>query len=143
MESMSLKDLENTLDNLISNLRKDFQRIHEAPEQPLDDIKLSKKPGVYMIFFEGKLQYIGSTKDLHTRIKRLLSGKKRYHTLARKLCEMRCWEESKVSDFLKSKAIIKFIESSCIYRARILENVLIAIYQPTYNKSLRELLKKS
>ena len=132
-------------EQIISALKRDFERIHVAQEMPLSEAKPSKgKPGVYMLFFEGNLQYVGSSKNLYKRIRsNLLSGDEKSHTLINKLCKLReNWDKYKARKFLKSSAKIKFIKTDSVENAKILEGVLIAVYKPYYNKSLKQLLKE-
>ena len=132
-------------EQIVFALKRDFERIHIAQEIPLSEAKPSKgKPGVYMLFFEGNLQYVGSSKNLYERIRsNLLSGNEKSHTLINKLCKLReNWDKHKARRFLKSSAKIKFIEVDSVEKAKILEDILIAVYKPYYNKSLKQLLKE-
>ena len=132
-------------EQIVFALKRDFERIHIAQEIPLSEAKPSKgKPGVYMLFFEGNLQYVGSSKNLYERIRsNLLSGNEKSHTLINKLCKLReNWDERVAKNFLKSSAKIKFVEMDSIERAKILEHILIAIYKPYYNTPLKQLLKE-
>ena len=133
------------VEQIISALKRDFERIHIAQKMPLSEAKPSKgKLGVYMLFFEGDLQYVGSSKNLYKRIRNnLLSGNEKSHTLINKLCKLReNWNERRAKNFLKSSAKIKFIEMDSIEKAKILEYILIAIYKPYYNTPLKQLLKE-
>jgi len=129
------------LDDLIQKLKRNMELLMATQEVPLSKVELPKSPGVYMIFFEGKLQYIGSSGDLNHRIKTtLLSGNRKSHTLINKLCELRNWDLMETRNFLKSSNI-KFIATKTEDDAKILEDVLIAIYHPFYNIPLRKLRK--
>jgi hypothetical protein len=126
------------LDNLIQKLKQNIERLLTTQEAPLSKAFLPKSPGVYMIFFNGKLQYIGSSGNLKERIKtNLLSGDREAHTLINKLCTLKNWSIDKAHNFLKTAATIKFIETDTEDEAKILEDVLIAIYHPFYNMPLK------
>jgi hypothetical protein len=126
------------LDNLIQKLKQNIERLLTTQEVPLSKVSLPKSPGVYMIFFNGKLQYIGSSGNLKERIKtNLLSGDREAHTLINKLCTLKNWSIDKAHNFLKTAATIKFIETDTEDEAKILEDVLIAIYHPFYNMPLK------
>jgi hypothetical protein len=126
------------LDNLIQKLKQNIERLLTTQEVPLSKVSLPKSPGVYMIFFNGKLQYIGSSGNLKERIKtNLLSGDKEAHTLINKLCTLKNWSIDKAHNFLKTSATIKFIDTDTEDEAKILEDVLIALYHPFYNMPLK------
>lgn len=136
-------DYKTTLDSLIEKLRKNLQGLMAAQETPLFQVRPSKSPGVYMLFFEEKLQYVGSSENLNRRIRtNLLSGNRKSHTLLNKLCELRKWSVSEAVSFLKSNSNIKLIETETEDDAKILEDFLIAIYHPFYNTPLRKLKKQ-
>jgi len=135
------------LDNLIQKLKRNMELLLSTKEIPLSKIKskvkLPESPGVYMLFFEGKLQYIGSSGNLGERIGiNLLSGNRESHTLINKLCELRSWNVKETLEFLRSSSSIKFIATETEDDAKILEDVLIAIYHPFYNIPLKDLKKK-
>jgi excinuclease ABC subunit C len=131
-----------TLDSLIQKLKQNVELLMATQEVPLSKAKLPKSPGVYMLFFEGKLQYIGSSGNLNDRIgTTLLSGDRESHTLINKMCELKKWDVKETLKFLKSFSNIKFIVTETEDDAKILENVLIAIYHPFYNIPLRKLRK--
>lgn len=139
-----MSDYETVLDSLIEKLRKNLQRLRAAEETPLSLVRPPKLPGVYMLFFEGKLQYIGSSGNLNKRIRtNLLSGNRESHTLINKLCELRNWDVSSTVSFLKANSKIKHIATETEDDAKILEDVLIAIYHPFYNTPLRKLKKQT
>jgi excinuclease UvrABC nuclease subunit len=97
-----------------------------------------------MLFFEGKLQYIGSSGNLNDRIRTtLLSGDRESHTLINKMCELKKWDVKETLKFLKSSSNIKFIVTETEDDAKILEDVLIAIHHPFYNIPLRKLRKQT
>jgi len=56
-----MSDYNVKLDSLIKRLRESLQCLIATKETSLSQVKPSKSPGVYMLFFEGKLQYIGSS----------------------------------------------------------------------------------
>jgi len=137
-----MSNYENKLDNLIERLRKNLQSLIAVQEFPLSQVRPSKSPGVYMLFFEGELQYIGSSGNLNQRIRgNLLSGNRESHTLINKLCVLRKWNVSKAVSFLKSNSTIKLKGTDSEDDAKILEDILIAIYHPFYNTPLRKLKK--
>jgi len=126
------------LDNLIQKLKQNIERLLTTQEVPLSKASLPKSSGVYMIFFNGKLQYIGSSGNLKERINtNLLSGDREAHTLINKLCTLKNWSIEKAHNFLKTAATIKFIETKTEDDAKILEDVLIALYHPFYNMPLK------
>jgi hypothetical protein len=128
------------LDDLIERLKRNLQCLLATKEVPLSQVKPPKSPGVYMLFFEEKLQYIGSSGNLNERIRaNLLGGNRESHTLINKLCKLRKWSVPKVLSFLKFHAHIKFIETETEDDARILEDALISIFHPLYNTPLKKL----
>jgi len=136
-------DYQVMLDNLICTLKRNMELLMASQEAPLSDVKLPKSPGVYMLFFEGKLQYVGSSGNLNERIgTTLLRGDRKSHTLINKLCELRNYDVTETLNFLKSYSKIKFITTETEDDAKILEQVLIAIYHPLYNIPLRKLKKQ-
>lgn len=139
-----MSDYETVLDSLIEKLRKNLQRLRATQETPLSQVRPPKFPGVYMLFFEGKLQYIGSSGNLNQRIRtNLLSGNRESHTLINKLCDLRRWDVSNAVSFLKFNSNIKLIATETEDEAKILEDVLIAIHHPFYNTPLRKLKKQT
>jgi excinuclease UvrABC nuclease subunit len=133
-----MSSYQDKLDNLIQKLKQNMNRLLTTKEVPLSKASLPKSPGVYMIYFNGKLQYIGSSGNLKERIKtNLLSGDREAHTLISKLCTLKNWNIDKAHNFLKTAATIKFIETETEDDAKILEEVLIALYHPFYNMSLK------
>jgi excinuclease UvrABC nuclease subunit len=133
---------QDELDNLIQKLKQNRNRILATQEVPLSEVSLPKSPGVYMIYFDGELQYIGVSGNLKTRIKtNLLSGDRKSHTLINKLCTLKKWDIDEVLEFLKTAATIKFIDTETEDDAKILEDILIAMYHPLYNIPLRKLVK--
>ena len=138
-----MSNYKTNLDNLIEKLRKNLQGLIAVQEISLSQVRPSKSPGVYMLFFEGKLQYIGSSGNLNNRIRaNLLSGNRESHTLINKLCVLRKWSVSKAVSFLRFNSTIKLKETDSEDDAKILEDVLIAIYHPFYNIPLRKLKKQ-
>jgi len=134
---------ETILEGLIETLRKNIQSLSTTKETPLLQVRPPKSPGVYMVFFERKLQYVGSSGNLNERLRNnLLRGNRESHTLINKLCELRGWNVSNTVSFLKSDSNIKLIATETEDDAKILEDVLIAIYHPFYNIPLRKLKKK-
>ena len=139
-----MSDYKTVLDSLIEKLTNNLQRLIAASETPLSQVRPSTSPGVYMLFFEGELQYIGSSGNLNQRIRtNLISGNRESHTLINKMCELRKWNVSNAVGFLKSNASIKLIATETEDDAKILEDALIAIYHPLYNTPLRKLKKRT
>jgi hypothetical protein len=133
-----MSNYQDKLDNLIQKLKQNMNRLLATKEVPLSKALLPRSPGVYMIFFNGKLQYIGSSGNLKERINtNLLSGDREAHTLINKLCTLKNWSIDKAHNFLKTAATIKFIETKTEDDAKILEDVLIALYHPFYNMPLK------
>jgi len=129
--------------SLIENLRQNLGKLQGLEEEPLSQASLPKSHGVYELFFEGELKYVGSSENLDQRIRRnLLSGNRKSHTLINKLCTLRKWEVSDAVSWLKNNSKIKFIETETDDDAKILEDFLIAIYHPHFNTPLRILKKQ-
>jgi excinuclease UvrABC nuclease subunit len=134
-------------ENIYSNLRKivetlisNVNRFEDITSVSLIQAKPPKKPGVYMVFFEEKLQYIGSSTNLHERIRtNLVSGDRQAHTLINKLCKLKNWTETETHAFLKDNSTIKFVDTASEDDAKILEDVLIAVHHPFYNTPLRKM----
>lgn len=137
-----MQNLEDVLKNLIVSLRNNFKTISANKEFPLVQVRPPKSSGVYMLFFDGELQYIGFSANLFERLRgNLLSGDKKSHTLINKLCELREWDELITVDYLKSNSTVKFLQTKTEDDAKILEGVLIAIHHPFFNIPLRKLRK--
>jgi|GEM_PF-656666 len=133
-----MSNYQDKFDKLIQKLKQNMNRLLATQEVPLSKASPPKSPGVYMIFFNGKLQYIGSSGNLKERIKtNLLSGNKEAHTLINKLCTLKNWSIDEVRNFLKTAATIRFIDTETEDDAKILEDVLVAIYHPFYNMPLK------
>lgn len=94
---------ESDLDSLSKRLKLNKDRLEGSREIPLTRAKPTKNlPGVYMIFFEEKLQYIGSSGNLFARIRNdLINGNRESHTLINKLCFLRGLETKDVVNWLK------------------------------------------
>jgi excinuclease UvrABC nuclease subunit len=136
-----MSNYQDKLDNLIQKLKQNMNRLLATQEVPLSKAS-PKSPGVYMIYFNGELQYIGSSGNLKERIKtNLLSGNKESHTLINKLCTLKNWSIDEVRNFLKIATTIRFIDTETEDDAKILEHVLVAIHHPYYNTPLRKLKK--
>lgn len=138
-----MSNYKTTLDNLIGKLRKNLQSLIAVQKIPLSQVRPLELPGVYMLFFEGELQYIGSSGNLNKRIRtNLISGNRKSHTLINKLCVLKKWDVSKAVNLLKFNSTIKLKETDSEDDAKILEDVLIAIHHPFYNTPLRKLKKQ-
>jgi excinuclease UvrABC nuclease subunit len=138
-----MSNYQDKFDKLIQKLKQNMNRLLAIQEVPLSKASPPKSPGVYMIYFNGELQYIGSSEDIKRRIKtNLLSGNKESHTLINKLCTLKNWSIDEVRNFLKTAATIKFIDTETEDDAKILEHVLVAIHHPYYNTPLKKLKKQ-
>lgn len=83
---------EYALKKLIETLRKNIEILNTTKPSHLPQVRPPKSPGVYMLFFEGKLQYIGFSGNIKERIRNnLLNGDRESHTLINKLC----WEKER------------------------------------------------
>ena len=77
---------------LARRLEVELHNLSEAKEVPLHQVVLPKSPRVYMLFFDGELQYTGSSENLNQRIKtNLIQGNREPHTLINKLCYIKKW----------------------------------------------------
>jgi len=56
-----MSNYQDKLNGLIQKLKQNMNRLLDVQEVPLSKASPPKSPGVYMIFFDGKLQYIGSS----------------------------------------------------------------------------------
>jgi excinuclease UvrABC nuclease subunit len=138
-----MSNYQDKLDKLIQKLKQNMNRLLATQKVPLSKASPPKSPGVYMIYFNGELQYIGSSGNLKERIKtNLLGGDRESHTLINKLCTLKNWNIDEVRNFLKTAATIKFIDTETEDDAKILEDVLVAIHHPYYNAPLRKLKKQ-
>lgn len=109
-----------------------------------DDFKIPINPGVYLVYFSDRLQYIGSTNNLSRRIKNdLMNGSTSSHTLVTKLCKIKKAKEFWViTGFLKSNAKIKFVETANEREAKLIEDILILLHDPPYNGTLKRVQKR-
>jgi hypothetical protein len=95
-----MSNYQDKFDKLIQKLKQNMNRLLATQEVPLAKASPPKSPGVYMIYFDIKLQYIGSSEDIKRRIKtNLLSGNKESHTLINKLCTLKNWSIDEVRNF--------------------------------------------
>lgn len=135
---------ESDFEGLFGRLKLNKDRLEDLREVPLADAQPSKKcPGVYIIFFEGKLQYIGSSGNLFARIRNnLINGNRESHTLVNKLCVLRGLETKDAINWLRQNSRIKFMATDSEDDARLLEDVMIALKQPHFNTPLRKLRKE-
>jgi hypothetical protein len=62
-----MSSYQDKLDNLIQKLKQNMNRLLATQEVPLSKASPPKSPGVYMIYFNGELQYIGSSGNLKER----------------------------------------------------------------------------
>ena len=135
---------ESDFDSLFGRLKLNKDRLENLREVPLADVKPAKKcPGVYIIFFEGKLQYIGSSGNLFARIRNnLINGNRESHTLINKLCVLKGLETKDAVNWLKQDSRIRFMATDSEDDARLLEDVMIALKHPYFNTPLRKLRKE-
>ncbi|MDQ1281443.1 MAG: hypothetical protein QG670_2708 [Thermoproteota archaeon] len=135
---------ESDLNSLSERLKFNKDRLEGSRETPLANAKPTKNlPGVYMIFFEEKLQYIGSSGNLFTRIRNdLINGNRESHTLINKLCFLRGLETKDAVNWLKQNSRIKFIAIDSEEDARLLEDAMIALKHPYFNTPLRRFQKE-
>ena len=135
-------DYHDKLNELIKRVEENLQHLSETKENYLHQVTLPKSPGVYMLFFDGQLQYIGSSGNLNERIRaNLIRGNRNSHTLINKLCELKRWKSQEAVNFLKSNATIKFVKTNTEEDAKVLEDTLISMYHTLYNIPLRKLKK--
>ncbi len=136
---------ESDLDSLFVRLKLNKDKLEDLREISLTEAQPPKRcPGVYLVFFEGKLQYIGSSGNLFVRIrKNLINGNRESHTLVNKLCVLGGLETKDAINWLRRNSRIKFIVTDSDIDAQLLEDVMIALKHPYFNKSLRELRKES
>jgi len=115
-----------------------------------DRIKIKeilKKPGVYIVFEEGEIIYVGSSgkgkANLTTRFHDLFYYNKNpeskspfNHTLTRKLVRKgRFKTADEVRNFYMEKCTFGLMEMTTIRRARVLEDLLILETAPRYNEN--------
>ncbi|RLE37842.1 hypothetical protein DRJ17_05595 [Candidatus Woesearchaeota archaeon] len=93
------------------------------------------KTGVYVFFSDMQVEYVGSTNNLHRRLKHdlwsNLGQSQQPHTFGRKILE----EYSNVNEarnYLKSLKL-KVIETEDLKTAKVLEQILIYLLKPKYN----------
>ena len=136
------ENVETELGNLIEKLRQNLHDLLAAEQNSLSQASLPETHGVYVLFFQEKMQYAGSSGNLSNRIKKnLLGGNRNSHTLINKLCTLRKKEAPDAVRWLKNNSNIKFTVTQKEEDAKILEDVLIAIYHPHFNTPLRTLKK--
>ncbi|MCJ7633002.1 hypothetical protein MUP77_11505 [Candidatus Bathyarchaeota archaeon] len=132
---------ESDFDSLWERLQRNKDRLEHMREAPLVDAQPTKKsPGVYLLFFEGKLQYIGSAGNLFARIRNnLINGNRDSHTLVNKLCILRGLKTDEARTWLRQNAKITVMATDSEDDARLLEDVMIALKHPYFNTPLRQL----
>ncbi len=94
-------------------------------------------PGIYVFFDEKQAVYVGSTNNLYRRLKHDLWGSlgqpKQPHVFGKKLIEKFDGDRVKAKDYLKSLQL-KVIKTDSLGEARVLEQLLIYLLRPVYNK---------
>lgn len=136
--------LESDFEGLVGRLKLNLGRLENLREVPLVDAKPAKRcPGVYMISFEGKLQFIGSSGNLFVRIRNsLINGNRESHTLINKLSVLRGLETKDALNWLRQNSRIKFMVTGSEDDARLLEDVMVALMHPYFNTPLRKMRKE-
>ncbi len=133
--------IELNLKTIFKEMTEYIETLNKMAENSITDIQLPSSPGVYLIYLEGCLKYIGSSKNIAQRINtNLLKGNKDSHTLINKLIKVENMYDYYVKTYLRDSNI-KFVETKDVYSAKILEDILIEIYKPEYNKTLNELVQ--
>ena len=115
-------------------LRKDFESLYNSPFVNFVEVaKLKKVTGVYFIYLNSRIIYIGSTNNFHVRFGTDLLHKST-HTLNRKLLkEGKTPQEVKY--ILKNKCKYKIKKCKDKLEAEGLEHVAIWIIEPKYNNN--------
>jgi len=132
---------ELNLKTIFKEMTEYIETLNKMAENSITDIQLPSSPGVYLIYLEGCLKYIGSSKNIAQRINtNLLNGNKDSHTLINKLIKVKKMYNYYVKTYLR-ESNIKFVETKDVYSAKMLEDILIAIHKPEYNKTLNELVQ--
>jgi len=94
-------------------------------------------PGIYVFFDEKQAVYVGSTNNLYRRLKHDLWGSlgqpKQPHIFGKKLIEKFDGDRAKAKDYLK-RLQLKVIKTDSLGEARVLEQLLICLLRPVYNK---------
>jgi hypothetical protein len=116
----------------LEETRKDFEDLSNSDLMKFEEVKQLKKiTGIYFIYFQDKIIYIGSTNKFDVRFGTDLFHKST-HTLHRKLLR-----ENKTT-----KEIRDFLRNKCYYRVKIckdklkaeaLEHFAIWMIKPRYN----------
>ena len=125
----------------IIKLKEDFEALDKSDFLNWGQIKeLKKITGVYVIFFENKVIYVGKTNKFNVRFGTDLMHKTT-HTFHNKLLKEKTLEE--VKDFIKKKCQYKIKECKDEVEAEQLEHFAISIYEPPYNNHFYKKLPKS
>jgi excinuclease UvrABC nuclease subunit len=124
-------------EELIKKLRSNYKKISSSGLLNLADLEaLPKTSGVYMVYRNNSVVYVGSTKNLRRRtrnfLKRVLEkhipkGEFK-HTLNTKLFKL-----GTLTPSFYSRCSFRVLETKDIYEARLLEQLLISIFKPRYN----------
>lgn len=127
-DEMSLKEkiseLSKSLNSLLSLPKKDFPK----------SLRLSKKPGVYIIYEGEKPIYVGRAKNLSQRIKdNLLQGNVIAHTLRRKLTAEMAKEKGTSPGEVNENEITSFIQANLRFQSVEvdLDNAKRYLYSPS------------
>ncbi|MCW3989808.1 MAG: GIY-YIG nuclease family protein [Candidatus Bathyarchaeota archaeon] len=126
---------------LFEKIRNYYYQLDDLIEIPLVEVDPPKSSGVYLVFFYEKLQYAGSTTNLSRRLKNdLMNGSTSSHTLISKLCKISGSIFWIITGFLKSNAMIRYIETDNVNEAKILEEFIIALKDPPYNGAIQKIM---
>src|SRR3989344_4883804 len=115
----------------LNKLKEDFENLINSPFLNWNNIKdLKNITGVYVIFYEDKVIYVGKTNKFNVRFGTDLMHKST-HTFHNKLLNNKPLEE--VKEFIKNKCKYKIKECKDEVEAEQLEHFTISIYEPPYN----------
>ena len=115
----------------LNKLKENFEALDKSDFLSWEQIKQLKGIiGVYVIFFENKIIYVGKTNNFNVRFGTNLMDKST-HTLHRKLLREKSLEE--VRDFIKQKCRYKIKECNDVIEAEELESFVISVFEPSYN----------
>jgi hypothetical protein len=121
--------------NYLKELKKGFENLLDSFFMTFEEVKkLKKVNGVYLIYFDKKIIYVGSTNNFNVRFGTdLLHGST--HTLHKKLLnEGKTVQE--IKDFFKNKCKYKIKICENMLKAEALEHFTIWVEKPKYNKHI-------
>lgn len=115
----------------LEKLKNNFESLDKSNFLKWEEIKkLKKMGGVYVIFFDKKVIYVGKTNNFNVRFGTDLINKST-HTLHKKLLKEKSFEEVKY--FIKQKYEYKIKECESEIEAEELETFTISVFKPKYN----------